>query len=219
MTERWIQVIIEPTDSIWLEEVREVIYQAIRNLVAELGNELQSFHFFHEYGNVELRLRIDASATSLQIQAVEDVIDKHFGHYSDVIKEYIFYKYEPELEQYGKDGWPVAQAFFEACSRFVLADFDSKADLGDWYSIGKMAHCLMNQYFANRNHEAQFYADELCRMNASGYRITVAYDGAWKDEIKRAWTGHGWGDWETRQRHGKNNDEQKTKMSFHNDKR
>lgn len=201
MAARWLQVTIEPTRSIQLDDsVREVIYQAIRNLVVELEKDekLRSFHFFHEHGNVELRLCVEGD--------VDEAIDRHFSDCDQAISNFTVSDYQEEVERYGTDGWPIARAFFETCSRFVLMEFYPYADLGSWYSIGKLVHCFLNQYFASRSAEAQFYADELSVLIASGFSLAMNYDPAWRDSIESAWSGKGWTgrwNWEVRRRRGR----------------
>lgn len=203
MTEQWIQITIKPAGSIWFDTVREPIFEAMRELLTRIREtvEIPSFHFFHEYGNIELRIRTDTAVTSPQSATVKGIVYDYLANHAS-IEEYTLDNYEPELDQYGTDGWPIAQAFFEACSRFTLTEFNGNADLGDWYSVSKMVHCLLNQYFANRNYEAQFHADELCTLIASGYKMSVAYNTMWRDSIKSAWAGHGCGDWKIKKQGG-----------------
>jgi hypothetical protein len=176
-----MQVIIEPIDSIWLDTVREPIYLAIRSLIAELEDEmvLQSFHFFHEYGNVELRIRTEYRLGELAIQA-------HLSG-NNAIKEFTICDYEPELDQYGIDGWPIVQMFFEACSRYVLVKWNEQDNLGHEFRVKKLVHCFLNQVFAERTAEVQFYADGLRDQLAIGWTLTAAWDGQQQARLENYW--------------------------------
>lgn len=186
MTERWIQVVIEPRGSLQRSEMRAQIYGAIRKLVRELEipNLLQSFHFFHEYGNVELRIQYvkhTKNGVSDTKDKVKDFIDWALKDCVAVLDYTVNDDYEGEQDKYGKDGWPIAKMFFEASSILVLTEWDTKANLGPWFQFEKFLHCLDNQHFANTREELTFFAQFVEHYADMGVHPikTQIYDKSW----------------------------------------
>jgi hypothetical protein len=134
--EPWIKVelklIVKPP-----EMLRNYIKPTILEL--EKVSLIESFHFFFEgkYG-IDLLLRLKLKEEAMRDRA-KDIINKMLSEALVRIGD----DYRGEVEKFGKDGWKIAQKYFEIASRVSISKVDG-SDIRKAFNEGHFVHYLLN---------------------------------------------------------------------------
>lgn len=152
----WLEV------RIWFKEgklnYKELILNSIKPIVDELDskNLCETFHFFFE-PDPHFLLRIKLRDI-VNLDSIKKIVSKYL--ITSQIERFEFSdKYKGEEENYGKDGWKIAEKLFEYGCRFAIlklsSDKDVKTDKD--FNERKFVHCFLNQNLINYINEGKFY--------------------------------------------------------------
>ena len=115
----------------------------IREIVTELDKRklAESFHFFYEEREVELRIEVEEGRAEEIVKAVDNCVRKMGGNAPQQGT------YEGEKKLYGERGWRIVRKFFEYSSRIALEKDqpDKYRDEQRGFADHKLVHCYLNQ--------------------------------------------------------------------------
>jgi|GEM_PF-3879261 len=170
MEETWIET------KIWFnreisgnkENYKTLLLEIYKPIASELGYKSYFiiFHFFF-YRDFEAKLRVRITSKEYT-KEVEQIIEKAVSSKRNLIQKFEFnHDYRGEYDSF-KDGWSIAQKFFEISCRFAISRIDDSFEKGKEYNDEKLIHCFCNQVHISYQEEINFY---LRRLKNLGIKI------------------------------------------------
>ena len=150
------------------EDYKTLLLEIYKPIVSGLERKsyFVTFHFFFEPDPDALfRVRITNEECGKE---TKQVIEKRVSFYRELIQKFEFNdNYHGEEDSF-KQGWEIAQKFFEISCRFAISRIDDSFEKGKEYNDGKLIHCFCNQVHISYQEEINFY---LGRLKNLGIKI------------------------------------------------
>ena len=117
---------------------------------------LNSFHFFYEGNRLEIRLEL---SEDVHRNDVNNLFRKYVDNVADLIDadQSGIADYQPEVKEYGTDGWEIAKKMFEYGSRLAVGLVDSKFRKGELLRESKLIHCMLVSLGYDAREEKKFH--------------------------------------------------------------
>lgn len=172
MEENWIETQIRFNRKIFENEddYKTLLLEIYKPIVSELEHKsyFLTFHFFF-YRNFDTKFRVRIASKDYA-KEVKQVVEKIVSTKKILIQKFEFNdNYHGEEGSY-KEGWNIAQRFFEISCRFAISRIDDSFEKGKEYTDEKLIHCFCNQVHISRQEERNFY---LRRLQNLGLKIEI----------------------------------------------
>jgi hypothetical protein len=137
---------------------RKLILGLVKPLVDHFVSRrvLNSFHFFYEGNRLEIRLEL---SEDIHRNHVNNLFRKYVDNVADLIDtaQSGIADYQPEVKEYGIDGWEIAKKMFEYGSRLSIALVDPRFQRGHLLREDKLIHCILNSCNYDTPSELMFH--------------------------------------------------------------